>query len=441
MFIFSTISFFSSILSLFIGNMVYFQSSQKPVHRLFFILSLLNAYWGFSEFMIRHASNMNEAFLWLRIYPFAVVVIPVVLHFTILYTGRISFLQRKWELVALYIPVLVIATSQLFYNYMFASITTMPWGYTPVLASDSIPRDIAILWLVIINSSTIILILYHLIKTHDGNQKKQTFLVAIGVIAPIVLSNISQFSLPIFNVQIPELTTVGTALQTLFIGFAIWKYDLFAINPATAAHNIVSTMSDIFILLDPKGKIVSINQAMTDSLGYFEKDIIQMPISSILSGEVTEQFLFTKTKSDKKSKSTATIRKKSVKNMEGILITKSGKKISTSIAMSTLWNRNNSIAGYVAIARDITKQKQIQAERENLIKELQDALSNIKVLRGLLPICANCKKVRDDKGYWQDVTDYIREHTEADFTHGICPDCMEKLYPEFIDKHKNEDVK
>ena len=109
--------------------------------------------------------------------------------------------------------------------------------------------------------------------------------------------------------------------------------------------------------------------------------------------------------------------------------------------MSTLWNRNNSIAGYVVIARDITKQKQIQAERENLIKELQDALSNIKVLRGLLPICANCKKVRDDKGYWQDVTVYIQEHTEADFSHGICPDCMEKLYPEFVDKHKNEDVK
>ena len=300
MFIFSTISFFSSILSLFIGNMVFFQSSKKPVHRLFFILCLLNAYWGFSEFMIRHAPNMNEAFLWLRIYPFAIVVIPVALHFTILYTGRISFLQRKWELVALYIPVLAIATSQLFYNYMFASITTMPWGYEPVLALSSITRDIAILWLAIINSCTIILILYHLVKTHDHDEKRQTFLVAMGVIVPIILSNISQFSLPIFKVEIPQLTTVGTALQTLFIGFAIWKYDLFAINAATAAHNIVSTMSDIFILLDPKKNIVSINQAMTDLLGYFEKDIIQMPISSILSGEVTEQFLFTKAKSEQK---------------------------------------------------------------------------------------------------------------------------------------------
>ena len=81
------------------------------------------------------------------------------------------------------------------------------------------------------------------------------------------------------------------------------------------------------------------------------------------------------------------------------------------------------------LAKEIEERKRTEAEREVVIAELRDALSNVKHLYGLLPICASCKRIRDDQGYWNDVEEYIRKHTEADFTHGICPDCMNKLYP------------
>lgn len=68
-----------------------------------------------------------------------------------------------------------------------------------------------------------------------------------------------------------------------------------------------------------------------------------------------------------------------------------------------------------------------------LNEELQAALANVKTLRGLLPICASCKKIRDDEGYWQQVEVYIRDHSEADFTHGLCPDCLLKIYPDFYE--------
>ena len=68
------------------------------------------------------------------------------------------------------------------------------------------------------------------------------------------------------------------------------------------------------------------------------------------------------------------------------------------------------------------------SERERIIGELHDALAKAKQLSGLLPICASCKKIRNDEGYWEDVAVYIREHSEADFSHGICPDCVQKLY-------------
>jgi len=66
-------------------------------------------------------------------------------------------------------------------------------------------------------------------------------------------------------------------------------------------------------------------------------------------------------------------------------------------------------------------------EREKLISELKEALAQVKTLRGCLPICATCKKIRDDKGYWTRIEQYIMDHTDADFTHGICPDCAKKF--------------
>ena len=64
--------------------------------------------------------------------------------------------------------------------------------------------------------------------------------------------------------------------------------------------------------------------------------------------------------------------------------------------------------------------------------ELQEALSEIKTLSGLLPICASCKKIRDDTGYWNQIELYIRDHTEAEFSHSLCPNCAEKLYGDLL---------
>ena len=69
-------------------------------------------------------------------------------------------------------------------------------------------------------------------------------------------------------------------------------------------------------------------------------------------------------------------------------------------------------------------------ERQRLTMELKDALATVKRLSGLLPICASCKKIRDDTGYWTQVEEYIEERTDASFTHGLCPDCMRKHYPQ-----------
>ncbi len=84
--------------------------------------------------------------------------------------------------------------------------------------------------------------------------------------------------------------------------------------------------------------------------------------------------------------------------------------------------------------RMVQMQKQLAAK----IEELSQALEQIKTLRGIVPICANCKKIRDDAGYWQQVEVYVRDHTEAEFSHGLCPDCMQALYPDLYHPGEEE---
>lgn len=94
------------------------------------------------------------------------------------------------------------------------------------------------------------------------------------------------------------------------------------------------------------------------------------------------------------------------------------------------------IMGIIGIGHDITERKKLETERDQIIDSLKLALDRIKTLNGLLPICANCKKIRDDSGYWHQVERYIHDNTDASFTHGICPECAEKLYSEFQESQK-----
>jgi PAS domain S-box-containing protein len=88
--------------------------------------------------------------------------------------------------------------------------------------------------------------------------------------------------------------------------------------------------------------------------------------------------------------------------------------------------------------RDITQRKWLEEDKQKLMNKLQEAFAHIRELKGLLPICANCKKIRNDKGYWQGVEGYISEHTDATFTHGMCPDCLKILYPNFAQDYREE---
>ena len=101
-----------------------------------------------------------------------------------------------------------------------------------------------------------------------------------------------------------------------------------------------------------------------------------------------------------------------------------------------VFDETGRLAQMIEYSLAITERKSAEAERENLIHELETALREVKTLSGMLPICSACKKVRDDQGYWKQIEEYISQRSGAQFSHGLCPDCMEQLYPEWAGKTK-----
>jgi PAS domain S-box-containing protein len=114
-------------------------------------------------------------------------------------------------------------------------------------------------------------------------------------------------------------------------------------------------------------------------------------------------------------------------------ITKNGMPIIVASRWGVHKNSAGNLLGFLEINRDITERLKLVEERERLIDDLQAALANIKTLTGLLPTCASCKRIRNSKGNWEQMEFYIQEHSEVKFSHGMCPECAKRLYPDIYD--------
>ena len=102
------------------------------------------------------------------------------------------------------------------------------------------------------------------------------------------------------------------------------------------------------------------------------------------------------------------------------------------VTATPLLDSKNKTVGVIETFQDITKQKKLEIQNEKLIAKLKESLNKVKILSGFIPICSSCKKIRDDKGFWNQIECYLKDHSDAKFSHGICPDCAKKLYPDLI---------
>ena len=176
------------------------------------------------------------------------------------------------------------------------------------------------------------------------------------------------------------------------------------------------------VTVSSSGAIESVNPFFCNLLGYAQKELLQLCIEEITHPDDMEMETLKIKEMLKNNLSRVKFEKRYIK--------KNGEPIWAELVTSSLWNQKAEASFGLGMVVDITERKQAEMQREKLISELQNALSEIKTLKGILPICSYCKKIRNDKGYWDQIEAYIKNHTEAEFSHGICQDCAKKYYPD-----------
>jgi PAS domain S-box-containing protein len=196
-------------------------------------------------------------------------------------------------------------------------------------------------------------------------------------------------------------------------------------------RTLIDNLPDMIFFKDVKGRYILNNQSHLRSLGLKQQeDVIGKTTFDINPPELAKSYT--------EDELCVIQSKQEMLDKEELAVHKdTGEQRWHLTSRVPLIDTHGKVTGLVGIARDITEHKRAEAERERLIKELQDALADIKTLSGLVPICANCKKIRDDKGYWMQLEGYLQEHSHAKFSHGVCPDCMQKLYPDFLRKKED----
>lgn len=180
--------------------------------------------------------------------------------------------------------------------------------------------------------------------------------------------------------------------------------------------------------LDSDGRFVRINDTELKWLGYKREEVIgKMKFSDVITPESVTTFL---------KNFPFFLKMGYIGHLEFEFIRKDGTTFPGLLSSMAVKDRDGNYIMSNSVVYDMTERKKSEDELKKLNKELSEAHAKVKVLGELVPVCASCKRIRNDKGFWESVEKYIHEHSGAEFTHSLCPDCFKKLYPEFQDGRK-----
>jgi PAS domain-containing protein len=199
----------------------------------------------------------------------------------------------------------------------------------------------------------------------------------------------------------------------------------------SADYGIVAT--------DMRGVVQTFNRAAERLLGYSAAEVIGQATPTLWRdpAELAQQAeLLSKKLGVPVKPALEAVAKKiqfeSVDEGEWTFIRKDGTRFPCLLVVTSLGKEGGDLNGFIGVFRDISDRKKHEQEREQLIAQLKSALAEVKTLSGMIPICAWCKNVRSDSGYWQSVEQYVRSHSEASFSHGVCPSCAARFKDEIV---------
>ncbi len=330
--------------------------------------------------MFRQAESYATANFWIRAralaWPFPLAFL---FHFLLIFTKKRDWLKAKITRPLLYGPVVLISALDVGTHSITGRPVLKPWGFTFDIP-DTLLNWLCTGWTALLGILALILALRYYFQVRDRKKKIEAKYIALGISFPIIGGILSEIMLPLFGIRIPELTSVAMTGLALFIGYAVWKYELFAVSPAMAAENIIATMNEMLFLLNPEGEIIRTNRKSREVLGYEESELVGRLLGVVMNDGAAGRRLIDKIRENG-----------SVQNAEIPLRTKPGGRIPAIFSGSLIKDRNDMVLGIVSISRDISERKLMEEELRAL--SLIDELTGLYNRRGFMTLARHQQKI------------------------------------------------
>ncbi len=431
-----------AILSLTAGIVVYINSSSKHLRSIFLFFTIAGFYWSFTGFLLRSAITYEEAFFYERIGGFWPICIAVFFHFALRYINKDDFIRNKIILYSLiYGPALLFSFFDIFTDEL-TTVIQSPFGYWTSMDSEgTILALLSTGWSWSLSTLAVLLIIYYILRGVKEKKRTQATFVLIGFITPVILSTITESFLSLVSFPIIRLTVPSYGIGLLFIGYAIYKYELFQINPSVAADQIIKSTPDLLILTDDNHKIRIVNPAVEEILGYKKKDLLDEPINKLLPKYVN-------TTSDKHHLLNF---EKNLLKINLQFITKKGEMKSLEVSKTVVDDKKENIKGLIFIGRDRSDEIKAELEIKKYVKKLEEEdLAMVSMLEDLRESQKNVQKLNKNleekvKERTQEIKQILKQKDEFvnqlghDLKNPLTP--LTTLLPIIKQKEKDDELK
>jgi PAS domain S-box-containing protein len=362
-------SLIAYFINISMGAHVLEKDPKGRLNRIYFFLMMATATWCLGEFMMRMIKDPFVGTFWARITWSGVVFLPVlILHFSLALTRK--KIKSIKHIGFLYLPSIFFLIIIITTDFFIYGVEERWWGFTAA-------REEALFYPLYLayHISFIFGALFILYRAYTVEPKYTVFssqlkFVNIGISIPAILGSIAQVVLPAFGIDIFPVASISTIGMAVFIGHAISKYKLMTIPLPMTAESIIVSMTELLFVVNPNNKIITVNKAALDILGYKEDELLGKPVHVIFGKKLPLK--------GKKLRELEEVG--FIKNVETFILTKNKKRIPINLSASVVKDSLGKVMGTVYIARDMRKTKEIidqlkkrTIELKNKVRELAES--------------------------------------------------------------------
>jgi PAS domain S-box-containing protein len=364
MYWFAIVSLSATIVCIVLGLVVYSFNKKAVLNKLFLLTIIMGFVYGFTTVMMWLSNDVDTAYFWHKMGTIWPLFAALTLNFALVFTNQ-KWIKNKRNYILLYAPAVAFWLTDLFTQEINGTPILKYWGYNDV-ASGTLIYYISTAWVASLSLIAFTLCFRHYQVATDPIRKIQAKHVTIGFGIPIIAFIATNMVPRSFGVDFPNLGVSGTLLFSIFVGYAIVKYELFTLDRFLTPEHIIAAIPDPFIVTSADNQILRVNDQIANFLGYSKKELENEPITKLLAKNEEKTWANIRLQVEKDTV---------IRGYELKLKTKSGDAKYVLLSGSIIYSKKNNIVGITCIMKDLTRRIELEkrllkAERLASIGEL-----------------------------------------------------------------------